>query len=226
MDLSVIRMREKFVVARTMLLNAARGIVKGFGHRLPSCSENYFAERCREVIPVKLRSILMPLLEQIASLSKQIAAFDRQVDRLALAKYSETAPLLTVNGIGTLTAVTFVLTLGDKSRFRDSRDVGCYLGCGLSAISPAHVIRNSASPSGATGTCDPSWFNAPDIACTILSEASRPIRERDCHALRCYAGTAPVTKQSGKRRIVSMRQACSARIREADLLLVESQHHV
>jgi transposase len=46
----------------------------------------------------------------------------------ALAKYPETAPLLTVNGVGTLTAVTFVLTLGDKSRFRHSRDVGCYLG--------------------------------------------------------------------------------------------------
>lgn len=55
----------------------------------------------------------------------------------------------------------------------------------------------------------------PIIASTILSEASRPIRDRDCHALRCYAGTAPVTKQSGKRRMVSMRQACSARIRQA-----------
>jgi transposase len=53
------------------------------------------------------------------------------------------------------------------------------------------------------------------VASIILSEASRPIRERDCHALRCYAGTAPVTKQSGKRRTVSMRHACSARIREA-----------
>jgi transposase len=55
----------------------------------------------------------------------------------------------------------------------------------------------------------------PIIASTILSEASRPIRKRDCLALRCYDGTAPVTKQSGKRRTVSMRHACSARIRQA-----------
>ena len=55
----------------------------------------------------------------------------------------------------------------------------------------------------------------PIIASTILSEASRPIRERDCHALRCYAGTAPSPKQSGKRRMVSTRHACSARIRQA-----------
>ena len=30
--------------------------------------------------------------------------------------------------MGPLTAVTFVLTLGDKERFQRSRDVGCYLG--------------------------------------------------------------------------------------------------
>lgn len=55
----------------------------------------------------------------------------------------------------------------------------------------------------------------PAIASTILSEASRPIRERDYQALRCYAGTAPITKQSAKHRTVSMRHACSTRIRQA-----------
>lgn len=55
----------------------------------------------------------------------------------------------------------------------------------------------------------------PIIASTILSEASRPIRDRDYEALRCYAGTAPITKQSAKRRTVSMRYACSPRIRQA-----------
>ncbi len=53
------------------------------------------------------------------------------------------------------------------------------------------------------------------IATTMLSEASRPLRERDYEALRCYAGTAPVTKQSAKRKTVSMRRACSSRVRQA-----------
>ena len=55
----------------------------------------------------------------------------------------------------------------------------------------------------------------PAVAAALLTEASRPIRERDYEALRCYAGTAPVTKQSGKRKTVSMRQACSPRLRNA-----------
>lgn len=55
----------------------------------------------------------------------------------------------------------------------------------------------------------------PAVAAALLTEASRPIRERDYEALRCYAGTAPVTKQSGKRKTVGMRQACSPRLRNA-----------
>jgi transposase len=33
-----------------------------------------------------------------------------------------------VQGVGYITALTFVLTLGNKERFGRSRDVGCYLG--------------------------------------------------------------------------------------------------
>ena len=55
----------------------------------------------------------------------------------------------------------------------------------------------------------------PAVAAALLTEASKPIRERDYESLRCYAGTAPVTRQSGKRKTVGMRQACSPRLRNA-----------
>jgi transposase len=70
----------------------------------------------------------MPMLNQIAQLTKTIEAYDEDVQRLAATKYSDLAPLRTVYGVGPLTALTFVLTLGDKHRFAVSRDVGCYLG--------------------------------------------------------------------------------------------------
>jgi transposase len=53
------------------------------------------------------------------------------------------------------------------------------------------------------------------VAATMLAEASQPIAERDYHALRSYAGAAPITRQSGKRRIVVMRQSCNPRLRDA-----------
>lgn len=55
----------------------------------------------------------------------------------------------------------------------------------------------------------------PGITAILLSEASRPIRERDYDSFRCLAGTAPITIQSAKRRMVSMRRACSERLRQA-----------
>jgi transposase len=53
------------------------------------------------------------------------------------------------------------------------------------------------------------------VAATMLSEAWQAIAERDYHALRCYSGTAPVTKQSGKKKTVLMRRGCNGRLRHA-----------
>jgi transposase len=53
------------------------------------------------------------------------------------------------------------------------------------------------------------------IAATMLAEASQPLAERDYHALRSYGGTAPITRQSGKRKSVLMRQSCNQRLRNA-----------
>ena len=53
------------------------------------------------------------------------------------------------------------------------------------------------------------------VAATMLSEASQPIAERDYHALRCYGGAAPITRQSGKKLSVVMRRGCNERLRNA-----------
>jgi transposase len=53
------------------------------------------------------------------------------------------------------------------------------------------------------------------VAATILAEASQPLAERNYTALRSYAGIAPVTRQSGKKKQVSMRYGCNVRLREA-----------
>jgi transposase len=53
------------------------------------------------------------------------------------------------------------------------------------------------------------------VLATLLAEACEPLRRRDYHALRTLSGVAPVTKRSGKRCIVIMRQACHMRLRSA-----------
>ena len=53
------------------------------------------------------------------------------------------------------------------------------------------------------------------VAATMLAEASQPLADRDYHALRSYAGVAPITRQSGKKRLVVMRRSCNERLRDA-----------
>ena len=53
------------------------------------------------------------------------------------------------------------------------------------------------------------------VAATMLAEASRPLAARDYQTLRAHAGAAPVTRQSGKTRLVSMRRSCNGRLRAA-----------
>lgn len=53
------------------------------------------------------------------------------------------------------------------------------------------------------------------VAATMLAEASRLLAARDYHGLRAQTGVAPVTRQSGKRRLVAMRYSCNPRLRNA-----------
>jgi transposase len=53
------------------------------------------------------------------------------------------------------------------------------------------------------------------IVATMLAEAAQPLSVRDYHAVRTLSGLAPVTKASGKRRIITMRYACNHRLRTA-----------
>lgn len=53
------------------------------------------------------------------------------------------------------------------------------------------------------------------VLATLLTEAAAPLRARDYHALRALAGTAPVTRRSGKQRFVVRRLACNRRLQNA-----------
>jgi transposase len=53
------------------------------------------------------------------------------------------------------------------------------------------------------------------VAATVLAEATWPLAQRDYQTLRAQGGAAPVTRQSGKTRLVSMRHACNKRLRNA-----------
>ena len=78
--------------------------------------------------------------------TKKIKHYDRPIQQLTETEYPETQALIKVYGVGQLTALTYVLTLGSKERFQRSRDVGCYLGLRPRRSQSGTTTRNSASP--------------------------------------------------------------------------------
>jgi transposase len=126
--LSVIRARAGLVRSRTALINTARGLTKSYGERLRGCNPRNMNPDKSQGLSPELQSALAPLLAAIESLSERIYEYNQQIEKIAKESYPQVARLEQVKGVGTLIALTFLLTLEDPHRFRKSRDVGCYVG--------------------------------------------------------------------------------------------------
>lgn len=126
--LAIIRARDALVRTRTLLVNAARGLTKSFGERLRKCGTEQVGLNLATELDPEIRTVVGPLLEEVETLNQRIAEYNTHIERIAQAHYPEVGRLKKIKGIGTLIALTFVLTVDDPHRFRRSRDVGCYLG--------------------------------------------------------------------------------------------------
>jgi transposase len=81
-----------------------------------------------DTLSPQLRVALGPLLSALETITARIREYDAQIDKLAEESYPDVALLKQVKGVGTLIALTYILTLEDPRRFRKSRDAGCYVG--------------------------------------------------------------------------------------------------
>src|SRR6201998_4607597 len=126
--LTVIRARAELVCARTALVNAARGLVKSYGERLPKCGTQQVSRELAAELSTELRDVLEPLLKEIELLNEGIKEYDERMEKITKEVYPEVTLLKQVKGVGTQIALTYVLTIEDPHRFAKSREVGCFLG--------------------------------------------------------------------------------------------------
>jgi transposase len=102
-----------FRCARTALVNAARGLTKSYGERLKKCGTGQMNREMAKGLSQELREALEPLFGEIESLNECIAEYDRRIEQIAKEVYPQVALLKQVKGVGTLLALTYVLTLDD-----------------------------------------------------------------------------------------------------------------
>src|SRR5690242_21078362 len=112
-DLMMIGARAGLVRARTGLVNTARGLAKSYGERLRGCNVRNMNPEKAESLSPELQSALEPLLAAIESVSERIAECNERIEALALQSYPQVALMKQIKGVGTLIALTFLLTLED-----------------------------------------------------------------------------------------------------------------
>ena len=128
MDLAIIKSRNKLVETRATLINHVRGIFKSSGYKIPSSSTPSFVNKIISDVPKELQKAIDPILHIISDLTDHIKQYNKKIEDISFEKYPETEILKQVNGVGPITALTYVLTIERPEKFTKSRTVGAYLG--------------------------------------------------------------------------------------------------
>jgi len=138
------RLRQGYLRTRTARINAVRGLLREFGCLIPLGAQHVlprgYAALETDRVPVLLRPALQTALEEIVALEDRAEAVRTELTRLA-AQMPDAQLLLTVPGIGVLTATALVAFVGDPRRFRSGRDFAAYLGLTPREYSTGQVRR-------------------------------------------------------------------------------------
>jgi transposase len=130
-DLLQIKLRDNLVRQRVDIINSVRFTLKSLGVALPSPNSECFARHARKTLSgtyPELLALIEPSLGVLDAMTAQIRLLEKSIEAMAAEKYRECEYLTQIAGVGTLTSLTFILTIGDPTRFPRKRDVAAFLG--------------------------------------------------------------------------------------------------
>ena len=146
---SVLNNRALLVRIKRDLGNQIRGLLKNLGLVIGKAQGNVFTRRVEELVAENpyLQQAVRPLLAVREKVSREIADLDRKL--LSLTRgHQDSRRLMTVPGIGPITALAFCAAIDDPARFRRSRSVGAYFG-----LTPRRHASGEVDWSGRISKC-------------------------------------------------------------------------
>jgi len=126
---TLVAARNRLVRITTELSNQIRGFMKTFGLLVPAGKGSTFEKNVRKLLVDQegLATIVLPMLEAWRSMRIRAAELGRQL--VAAARQSQACQILmSIPGVGTITATAFATAIEDPDNFRKSRSVGAWLG--------------------------------------------------------------------------------------------------
>ena len=179
------RLWRSLLVARRTVLNemrsienVVRAILREAGIKLGTPSRADFAERVRELTSCdsEVSPLVEPLLAILVTMLREFNRLTKQVLDLAR-KEKVCRHLMSVPGVGPITALAFRATIDRPVRFKHSRDVGAHLG-----LTPARYQSGETDIQGRISRC------GEELARTALYEAAQSLlaRSRKWSSLRAW----------------------------------------
>ena len=182
--------RGMLVATRCALENQIRGLLKTFGVILGRTSRGRFEIHIEDLLAVEphLGRIIGPLIEARRTLLQQIERSDRML--LTVARQpSVVRHLMTVPGVGPVTAVAFIAASDDPMRFARSRQVGASFG-----LAPRRHQSGEVDRSGRIAE------SGDRLARTLLFEAANVLLTRTRKPSELKAWAEAIAARSGPKK--------------------------
>ncbi len=189
----LVKARTHLVRQRRDTENAIRGFLRALGIRFAKGSGK-LAGRVREALEERpdLKVMIEPLLASVEALKTQIKRLDEDVVREAKASPASRL-LMTVGGVGPITAVAYAATIDDPRRFAKSRDVGAYLGLTSRRYQSGEMDYSGRNSKHGDSLLRSLLYEAANSLLTVVRRAhplkdwARRIRKRSSHKKACVA---------------------------------------
>lgn len=126
---TLVAARHQMLKMTVQMSNQIRGLMKTFGLVVPKGAGSVFEGNVRSLLATNagLERIILPILEAWRAMRARVAELDKQL--IASGRASERCRLLmSIPGIGVVTASSFIAAIGDQTNFAKSRNVGAWIG--------------------------------------------------------------------------------------------------
>lgn len=188
---AVLTMRRCLVKQRTDIKNHVRGVLKTYGIRLGSVGPTKFSETVNRRIQ-DLDSLVRETMERTLELfdmqTKHIAEIDLKLLQIAN-QDKEARLLMTAQGVGPITALTFKAEIFDPTRFPNSRTVGAYLG-----MTPTQYSSGETNKQGRISKCGSNELRS------LLTEAGNVILTRSQKWSKLKAWGLKLMRKKGRKK--------------------------
>lgn len=126
---TLVAARHQMLKMSVQMSNQILGLMKTFGLVVPKSAGSVFEDHIRNLLATNagLERIVLPMLEAWRALRSRVAELSKQL--VASGRASEQCQLLmSIPGIGVVTASSFIAAIDNPANFAKSRSVGAWIG--------------------------------------------------------------------------------------------------